>query len=120
MEKINLRKYYPNYYKQDYFIEVSDDVYETLKKADRQEAAYSRRKRKYKAYYYFTDDNYIEYSALSLMFIPTPCEIYESTILKEHLYSAFLSLSEKQAHRIYARYFLNMSLRNRREEAKNS
>lgn len=111
MEKINLRVYYPAYYKQDYFIEVSDDVYEALEKADRQETAYSRRKRKYKANYYLTDDSYIEHNALSLMIIPTPCEICEAAALKERLNIALENLSEKQARRIYERYFFNMSLK---------
>lgn len=111
MEKINLRKYYPNYYKQDYFVEVTDDVFETIKKADRNETAYNARIHYHKAYYYLTDGNYIEFNAINVMAVPTPDKIYEIKAAKEQLYSAIYELSEKQARRIYARYFLDMNLK---------
>ncbi|MCD8090184.1 MAG: sigma-70 family RNA polymerase sigma factor [Clostridiales bacterium] len=111
MTKINLRIYYPDYYRQDYFIEVSDDVFEAMKKADRQEAAYNERVRYHKAYYYLTDGSYIEFNAINVMAVPTPDKIYEIKVAKEQLYSAIYELSEKQARRIYARYFLNMNLK---------
>lgn len=41
MKKINLRELYPLYYKEDLYIEVTDEVAAQLEKADREEHAYS-------------------------------------------------------------------------------
>ena len=42
MKKVNLRDLYPNVYKSDYFVEVTEDVLETIRAAERAEAAYDR------------------------------------------------------------------------------
>ena len=51
MKKVNLRDLYPDIYKNDYFVEVTEDVLETIRAAERAEAAYDRRMYRYKAYY---------------------------------------------------------------------
>ena len=51
MKKVNLRDLYPNVYKSDYFVEVTEDVLETIRAAERAEAAYDRRMYRYKAHY---------------------------------------------------------------------
>ena len=43
MKKVNLRDLYPDVYKTDYFVEVTEDVLETIRAAERAEAAYDRR-----------------------------------------------------------------------------
>ena len=43
MEKVNLRDLYPDVYKTDHFVEVAEDVLETIRAAERAEAAYERR-----------------------------------------------------------------------------
>ena len=42
---------YPDVYKNDHFVEVTEDVLETIQSAERAEAAYDRRMYRYKAYY---------------------------------------------------------------------
>ena len=51
MKKVNLRDLYPDVYKTDHFVEVTEDVLETIRAAERAEAAYERRMYRYKAYY---------------------------------------------------------------------
>ena len=48
MKKVNLRDLYPDVYKTDHFIEVTEDVLETIRDAERAEAAYDRRMYRYK------------------------------------------------------------------------
>ena len=43
MEKVNLRDLYPDVYKTDHFVEVAEDVLETIRAAERAEAADVRR-----------------------------------------------------------------------------
>ena len=40
MKKVNLRDLYPDVYKTDHFVEVTEDVLETIRAAERAEAAY--------------------------------------------------------------------------------
>lgn len=108
MKSINLRKIYPLYYTEDCYIEVSDEVAEQIAKADRAEHAYIERTRRHKAYYSLDAgdgiENEIAFVSMSLQ------EIYERKLSNEELYAAINELSDKQAKRIYARYFQNMSL----------
>ena len=48
MKKVNLRDLYPDVYKNDHFVEVTEDVLETIRAAERAEAAYDRRMYRYK------------------------------------------------------------------------
>ena len=43
MKKVNLRDLYPDVYKSDHFVEVTEDVLETIRDSERAEAAYDRR-----------------------------------------------------------------------------
>ena len=108
MKMINLRDYYP-FYTSDYFITVSDDVAELFIEHARLEAAYQRRKYWNKAHYSLNRDDGIEHDALFVSV--SPCEIYERKVTYEQLYAAISSLPDKQAKRIYAYFFLNMSKR---------
>ena len=106
MKKVNLRDLYPNVYKSDYFIEVTEDVLETIRAAERAEAAYDRRMYRYKAYYSLDCDNGIENAML--LKPQSPETLMEEKQLREQLYAAVMALPEKQAKRIYARYYLGM------------
>ena len=64
MKKVNLRDLYPDVYKNDHFVEVTEDVLETIQSAERAEAAYDRRMYRYKAYYSLDCDNGIENAIL--------------------------------------------------------
>lgn len=108
MKKLNLRKLYPLYYTEDCCIEVSDEVAEQIEKSDRTEHAYRERTRVHKAYYSLDAGDGIEKDILFVQMSPT--EIYERKTTNEELYKAINSLPEKQAKRIYAHFFQNMSI----------
>ena len=108
MKKVNLRDLYPDVYKNDQFVEVTEDVLETIRAAERAEAAYDRRMYRYKAHYSLDCDNGIENAIL--MKPQTPEMLLEEKQLREQLYAAVMALPEKQAKRIYARYYLGMSV----------
>ena len=106
MEKVNLRDLYPDVYKTDHFVKVAEDVLETIRAAERAEAAYDRRMYRYKAHYSLDCDNGIENEVL--LKPQTPEMVLEEKQLREQLYAAVMALPEKQAKRIYARYYLGM------------
>ena len=64
MKKINLRELYPNVYTTDFFVDVTEEVMETIRAAERAEAAYERKMYRYKAYYSLDCDNGIENAIL--------------------------------------------------------
>lgn len=107
MEKINLRDLYPDVYRSDLFLEVTEEVANVLQRAAREEAAYERRRYRYKAQYSLDCENGIENAILHKP--PTPEFLLEEKQLREQLYAAVMNLPEKQAKRIYARYYLGMS-----------
>ena len=109
MKKINLRELYPNVYTTDFFVDVTEEVMETIRAAERAEAAYERKMYRYKAYYSLDCDNGIENAIL--MKPQTPEMLLEEKQLREQLYAAVMALPEKQATRIYARYYLGMRVR---------
>lgn len=108
MQIINLKNIYPMYYTEDYYIEVSDDVAQQIQADNRAEHAYIERVRYHKAYYSLDAGDGIEKEAVFTS--KTPQEIYESKVSNDELYAAINQLPLKQAKRIYARYFQNMSL----------
>ena len=108
MKKINLRELYPNVYTTDFFVDVTEEVMETIRAAERAEAAYERKMCRYKAYYSLDCDNGIENAIL--MKPQTPEMLLEEKQLREQLYAAVMALPEKQAKRIYARYYLGMTV----------
>lgn len=107
MKTINLRDFYSSIYSTDCLCEVSDEVAELLFLYKRLEEAQRRRIGKHKAYYSLDRSDGIEQDIM--LIILTPPEIYERKLTNQELYAALNSLSEKQAKRIYAYYFLSMS-----------
>ena len=108
MKKINLRELYPDVYTTDFFIDVTEEVMETIRVAERAEAAYERKMYRYKAQYSLDCENGIENAIL--MKPQTPEMLLEEKQLREKLYAAVMALPEKQAKRIYARYYLGMTV----------
>ena len=107
MNEINLRDLYPNTYKTDTYVEVSDDVLEAIKAQERAEAARERKMYRYKAHYSLDRGDGIEHDAL---YQPqSPEEIILEQTIREKLYAAVMELPEKQARRIYAHFYLGMS-----------
>ena len=108
MKKVNLKDLYPDIYKNDHFVEVTEDVLETIRAAERAEAAYDRRMYRYKAHYSLDCDNGIENAVL--LKPQTPEMLLEEKQFQEQVYAAVMKLPEKQAKRIYARYYLGMTV----------
>lgn len=107
MKRINLREQYPDHYKKDVWIEVSDEVAAALLESNRKETAYRRRVYYHKAFYSMDQGDGIEYDALYLSV--TPWEVYERKLTLTQLHAALAALPDKQAKRINAHYFLGMS-----------
>ena len=64
MKKINLRELYPDVYTTDFFVDVTEEVMETIRVAERAEAAYERKMYRYKAQYSLDCENGIENAVL--------------------------------------------------------
>ena len=108
MQKINLRDLYPDVYKTDAFLEVTDEVQAVFLADERAEAAYERKMYRYKAQYSLDCDNGIENTVL--LKPQTPEMALEEKQFQEQVYAAVMKLPEKQAKRIYARYYLGMTV----------
>ncbi len=108
MQEINLRELYPDVYKTDAFLEVTDEVQAVFLADERAEAVYERKMYRYKAQYSLDCENGIENAILHKP--QTPEMALEEKQLREQLYSAVMTLPKKQARRIYARYYLGMSV----------
>ena len=105
--KINLRDYYP-FYTFDCFVDVPDEVASLLLAHARYEAAYQRRTYRNRAHFSLDRSDGIEHDILYVTL--SPCEIYERKVASEQLYTAIASLPDKQAKRIYARFFLGLNI----------
>lgn len=106
MKTVNLKDYYP-YYTNDMFLEIPDEVAEIFESFDRAEATYERKKYRYNAHYSLDRGDGIEHD---ILFVSLSLdEIYERKLTSEQLHAAIASLSDKQAKRIYAHYFMGMS-----------
>lgn len=108
MKKVNLRELYPKIYKSDTLIEVADEVEMVFKVSKRSEEAYNRKKYRYKAHYSLDRNDGIENDALLMQC--TPDQILEEKQLKEEILIAVMTLPKSQAKRIYAHFYLGMSI----------
>ena len=87
-------------------MEVTDEVLDAMKAQDRTEANQRRLIRRYKAYHSLDSENGIERMFCSCS--QSPDELLIEQFVQEQLYAAVMALPEKQAKRIYARYYLGM------------
>ena len=108
MQKINLRDLYPDIYKTDVIVEVSEEIAATLKLNNQTNSAYERRKYRHKAHYSLDRGDGIENDALVRPQIPE--ELFEQKQLREEVHSALMQLPAIQAKRIYARFYLGMEV----------
>lgn len=108
MKKINLRELYPDAYTTDFFVNVTEDVLETIRASERAEAAYERKMYRYKAQYSLDCENGIENTVLTKP--QTPEMVLEEKQLQKQVYATVMKLPEKQVKRIYARYYLCMTV----------
>ena len=95
-----------SYYQQ--LISGYGQVMETIRAAERAEAAYERKMYRYKAQYSLDCENGIENAVL--LKPQTPEMVLEEKQFQEQVYAAVMKLPEKQAKRIYARYYLGMTV----------
>ena len=82
MKKINLRELYPDVYTTDFLVDVTEEVMEAIRAAERAEAAYDRRMYRYKAHYSLDCDNGIENAVL--LKPQTPEMVLEEKQFQEH------------------------------------
>ena len=108
MQKINLRDLYPDVYKTDAFVDVAEEVLAVIQSQKQADAAYERRKFRHKAHYSLDREDGIENDALARPL--TPEEILEQKQLREEVYAALMQLPAIQARRIYARFYLGMTV----------
>ncbi|HOG01769.1 MAG TPA: sigma factor-like helix-turn-helix DNA-binding protein [Clostridia bacterium] len=102
---INLRIYYPVLYGQDVFCEVPEQVKLLLDELKRLEHAQNERRRyhgEYLEYHESATDGIVEYLSSE--------EEYLQSCRRQELYRAMLRLPAKQMRRIYAHFFLQLSL----------
>ncbi len=107
MKMINLRELYPDVYKTDTYVEVSEEVLDAIQSAQRMEATYERRMYRHKAHYSLDYGNGIEKATVS--HAPTPEDVFEAKQQQERLYAAVMALPEKQAKRLYAHFYFGMT-----------
>lgn len=116
MKIINLRAYYAPAFKQDVFIEVSDEVAEAFLVAKRKENAAERKMYRYKAFYSLDCQDGIENAAIGWA-QPSPEDLLvKQEAEQEHqldlirLTEALHHLPEVQSRRIKAKYLLGMKV----------
>ena len=84
MKKVNLRDLYPDVYKTDAFLEVTDEVQAVFQSDERAEAAYERKMYRYKAQYSLDCENGIENAVLRKLETPV-----QKSASQPHLYSVW-------------------------------
>ena len=89
-------------------MDVSEELAELFAACDRREAAYRSRVRYHKAYYSLDRGDGVEHLALHA--VESPEEICVQNEVKRELYAAMRKLPNKQQRRIYAYFFMGMSM----------
>ncbi len=107
MKRINLRMYYPEYYREDHWVDVSDAVAEVFEQERRAELARRRKIFRYKAHYSLDRNDGIENGMKNLC--EAPYEILERELNLCQLHTAQRKLKPKQMERIYMKYYLGMT-----------
>ena len=99
MKKINLRELYPDVYTTDFFVDVTEEVMETIRAAERAEAAYERKMYRYKAQYSLDCENGIENAVLFKPQTPEIIkplgEMYMEEVTADDIRLALVPLSKK-------------------------
>ena len=85
--RVNLREMYPKYYNQDCFVEVDQDVYETMNKYDHIDAAYKRKVDYHKGYFSLDRSPFLELEKVGF-------DVNENLLLKELIHQELISFIE--------------------------
>ncbi len=108
MKKINLRKEYRDF-SSDKNVDVEVSVFESIENSKNEVRAQDSKIIYHKSYYSLDLDDGIELRAL--FHCESPEDVYERKQRNIALHKAVLKLSKKQARRIYARYFLELKVK---------
>ena len=98
--RVNLREMYPKYYNQDCFVEVDQDVYETMNKYDHIDAAYKRKLDYHKGYFSLDRSPFLELEKEGF-------DVNENILLKELISFIELTIKDlpvKEKERILKKY----------------
>lgn len=109
LKQINLREYYPSYYAADTYINVPEEVFHIIVEDRRAEAALQRKKYRHRAQYSLDCSDQIEVMALAQPMNPEA--ILEKRQKRKELFDAVMALPDKQAKRIYARFYLGLTVK---------
>lgn len=103
---INLKKFYPDLYKEDTMIEVSEEIATIMNDFESKQHTQDRKIRYHKAYYSLQATDLEKYKIVGLDIFQENLE-YEDAM--QILYNAIGKLPYKQARRIYAYFMLDMT-----------
>ena len=98
--RVNLREMYPKYYNQDCFVEVDQDVYETMNKYDHIDAVYERKVDYHKGYFSLDRSPFLELEKEGF-------DVNENILLKELISFIELTIKDlpvKEKERILKKY----------------
>ena len=98
--RVNLREMYPKYYNQDCFVEVDQDVYETMNKYDHIDAVYKRKVDYHKGYFSLDRSPFLELEKEGF-------DVNENLLLKELISFIKLTIKDlpvKEKERILKKY----------------
>ena len=98
--RVNLREMYPKYYNQDCFVEVDQDVYETMNKYDHIDAVYKRKVDHHKGYFSLDRSPFLESEKEGF-------DVNENILLKELISFIELTIKDlpvKEKERILKKY----------------
>ena len=85
--RVNLREMYSKYYNQDCFVEVDQDVYDTMNKYDHIFAAYKRKVDYHKGYFSLDRSPFLELEKEGF-------DVNENILLKELIHQELISFIE--------------------------
>ena len=85
--RVNLREMYPKYYNRDCFVEVDQNVYETMNKYDHIDAAYKRKVDYHKGYFSLDRSPFLELEKVGF-------DVNENLLLKELIHQELISFIE--------------------------
>lgn len=108
MVKINLRDYYPDYYTEDNYIMVKEDVAEAFEESRRKANADRVKQFRHKSYVSLDCNDNLEGRLLDNALLSPLAEL-ERKYLSKKLYEALSTLSPEQQRRINAKFFLGLS-----------
>ena len=98
--RVNLREMYPKYYNQDCFVEVDQNVYETMNKYDHIDAVYKRKVDHHKGYFSLDRSPFLESEKEGF-------DVNENILLKELISFIELTIKDlpvKEKERILKKY----------------